>query len=115
MDTYFVHPAILVFADDTGECWIDFLILDAMLDALSLKQGQKLPPDKIALHSLPLVTPTLVLLELQVLEHDPFVLLLCIVDDFLHQTTNVIISFLRYIQIINGEAHGLESKRKGNS
>src|SRR5690606_36461330 len=47
------------------------------------------------LHSLPLAAPTLIFLELQVLEHNSFVLFLCVVDDLLHQASNIIISLIR--------------------
>src|SRR5690606_32350975 len=95
MDTCLVHPPVFVFPNDTGERWIDFLVLDAMFNALSLKQGQELPPHEITLHSLPLAAPTLIFLELQVLEHNSFVLFLCVVDDLLHQASNIIISLIR--------------------
>src|SRR5690606_595239 len=58
MDTCLVHPPVFVFPNDTGERWIDFLVLDAMFNALSLKQGQELPPHEITLHSLPLAIVT---------------------------------------------------------
>src|SRR5687767_5734469 len=68
MDTYFMHPPILVFANNTCISRIYFFVLDTILYALAFQQRDKLFPYKITLLSLPLTTTHLVLGKLQVLK-----------------------------------------------
>ncbi|MFA5398462.1 MAG: hypothetical protein WC346_20785, partial [Methanogenium sp.] len=95
MDADFVSRSVFVLPDDAGERWIHLLVFNSVFNTFPFKKFNKPLPHEVGLLSVPLPLVWLeILLELQVLEYNAFVLLLGILDDFLHQATEIIVSLM---------------------
>ena len=94
MDTYLVHPPVLVLANDTGERWIYFLCTNPFSTHFRSSKVMNFFHTKLLCFLFHFLLPDLVLVELQVLKDDAFVPVFGITNDLLDQTTNIIISLV---------------------